>query len=158
MFSWIPASAGMISETGPPNPELRADLLPKYTMAQIRCRIQCDSRALQGLTKSSHGRKPVENRSHNQFRTDPGGVDEGCALGCTIGRPLQGPDRFMRAFLPWVPPTATVGPPLRGYDGSYESVTVFRKQSTKLPCIVFIARSLSSSCRPSSPGGQQCRR
>lgn len=25
----------------------------------------------------------------------------------------------------------TVGPPLRGYYGSYESVTVFRKRSTK---------------------------
>ena len=29
---------------------------------------------------------------------------------------------------------------------------------SKLPCIEFIERSLSSSCRLSSPGGQQCRR
>ena len=61
----------------------------------------------------------MESGPHNHLKNRP-----------WRGRPLQGPDYLMRAFLPWVPPTATLGRPLRGYGGSWEYVTVFTQQCT----------------------------
>ncbi len=74
-----------------------------YTMAQMRYRIQCNSRAPQGLTNGSHGRKPVESSPHNHLKNRPWRGRPRMCFGLQDWATPSGPDHFMRAFLPWVP-------------------------------------------------------
>ena len=103
-------------------------MMINYKMAQIRHRIQCNSRAPQGLTNSSHGRKPVESGPHNHLKNRPRRGRPRMCFGLQDWATPSGSGPLYEGLLTVgsIPrPGLPLGRAVRGYDGSWEYVTVF---------------------------------